>query len=343
MMQPDEQQPEGAAMERDQLIEALSKEGYDRSVLEGMDDEQLGECARVMSGTKTEQAAEDNSVSVMTPGMKQPPEKPMQKPAAVESEGTLGGTDNDQTGENEARVDAYKTDDMADDPNIPGDDPESGGNEGDEASMMAEHCNMMADHFKKMGDMYSGKAAKMSGRKMAEGDTPALHPVNSAPPYAGSGAKAAPPAAKMSELEGRQKRIELAISKRERELKRDTIHAFCERMVRAGKMLPAEVAGFKRSALMADDVKVYKFSETDKGTALDNLKKMVEARPNLVQFGERADVRGGKAPPPIDNEIAKVGQYFEKFSEDFRKTKQTKEKLVEGFKAMRSMSRATKP
>jgi len=101
--------------------------------------------------------------------------------------------------------------------------------------------------------------------------------------------------------------------KRLEDEKRATVDTFCERMVKAGKLLPAELeTGLKAMVLSLDASKPRKFAEDAEAiTDLDRWMKSVEARPVLVKFGDKMQ---NKTAGSVDEELAKV----KRFSEDPR-------------------------
>jgi hypothetical protein len=121
--------------------------------------------------------------------------------------------------------------------------------------------------------------------------------------------------------------------------KKATVKARLDALVAQGKVLPAERdAGLDDTAYALDATAVRKFSE--KGgkavslTPFDHFFKTLEARPNLVRFGER--VAAGKgSPDAADGEVAKVEAHYESFREDFAKLQTSKDDFVGAFKALK--------
>jgi hypothetical protein len=120
--------------------------------------------------------------------------------------------------------------------------------------------------------------------------------------------------------------------------KQATIKARLDTLVQLGKVLPVEIdAGLAEDLYGLDALAVHKFSEGGKEvpmTRLDHAFKTLEARPNLVQFGERAKSRAN-GNTSEDAELAKLDAHFEQFSEGFKRNGITADKLKAGFKAER--------
>jgi hypothetical protein len=132
--------------------------------------------------------------------------------------------------------------------------------------------------------------------------------------------------------ETRVQRLERLERQREVEAKKNIVHSFCERMVREGKLLPAEIdAGIEESLLAHDALKVRKYGEGKSAksmTPLEHALSVIEARPSLVKLSERvqgAGKAGGKTAPggkPADPKAARkewAEQTYQKFSESISK------------------------
>lgn len=137
--------------------------------------------------------------------------------------------------------------------------------------------------------------------------------------------------------------------------KRANITKFCETMVQAGKVAPAELdPGDPKNPrptlidrLMRADARttVHKFSENGKEvklTELDLQMREIETRPQLVRFGERLKGGGAMAGRGTDAEVEKVEAHFEQFREQFERHGTKREDLVSGFKAARDRNRDLK-
>lgn len=117
--------------------------------------------------------------------------------------------------------------------------------------------------------------------------------------------------------------------------KRANIVAFCEALRNEGRLLPAEFTSVVERLQRADGTRVVRrFS--DKGTTrslteLDLQMDELRKRAPIVQFAERfVDPVTG-----ADGEVQKVEQHFEAFSETYKKSGTTKEKLVKAFQSLR--------
>ena len=91
--------------------------------------------------------------------------------------------------------------------------------------------------------------------------------------------------AKFAEQYGRQMKTQLHDAKRQR------VNAFCEQMVREGRILPAQVNDYRGLLLGLDAAKpVHTFSDGGRqvrGSALDRKLAEIKARAPIVRFGER--------------------------------------------------------
>lgn len=135
---------------------------------------------------------------------------------------------------------------------------------------------------------------------------------------------------RIREAEKKIAATENVIAKRLAQEKKAAIAAFCERMIREGKVLPAEVEAGLMDRLMRQDA-VSKFA--DGKTELDRQMSEIEARPVLVAFAER--VKGGGSIN-TDAETAKVQRFAERFSDaDFQRLGNTKNGYIEAFRRAR--------
>lgn len=91
--------------------------------------------------------------------------------------------------------------------------------------------------------------------------------------------------AKFAEQYGRQMKTQLHDAKRQR------VNAFCEQMVREGRIIPAQVSDYRGLLLGLDAAKpVHTFSDGARqvrGSALDRKMAEIKARSPIVRFGER--------------------------------------------------------
>ncbi len=122
-----------------------------------------------------------------------------------------------------------------------------------------------------------------------------------------------PPTANMSEMEKKAnaslQRIQAnereagqklaAATKREKDVKKKDCEAFCESLVKAGKLLPHQKADYVTILMpLNDTVAIHRFAENGKTetlTALELKKRELEKRPKAVVFGEKV-AGGGQSP-----------------------------------------------
>lgn len=118
------------------------------------------------------------------------------------------------------------------------------------------------------------------------------------------------------------------------DLRKASIQAFCESMVQAGKMLPAELEktdkrpGAVEFAHSLDNVK--KFGENGP-TQLDQWMEGIRSRPQLVKFSETVKGGGTGGKSSASDDVKVVEAHYESFSETFAKHGVTKESLVKGY------------
>jgi hypothetical protein len=144
------------------------------------------------------------------------------------------------------------------------------------------------------------------------------------------------------------KPIQQDIDRFKEDTKKDSIQAFIDSRVKAGKISSRELDRPNgrpniMDRLMATNGTTPVFSYSEKGkrvemTALDQAMAEIDAR-QPVRFGEQA--ASGKAGSadgnPEDLEIAKVSEHYESFAENFRKIGTTKAEFVDGFKNAKKM------
>ena len=227
--------------------------------------------------------------------------------------------------------------------------------DGDMARHPADRMAKMREHARKYADMYAARCKKM-GENMGTvpGSTEGLvkpgdKPDAVTPDKFAELAKPLIERAVSAALEQERKKAGSALEQldaREAELRRQSVEKFCENMVKAGKVLPAELdRGDPKSPrptlvdrLLRADArqKVHKFSENGKTVELTELElqmREVESRPQLVRFGERSVKTGPGGAAGRDGEKAKVKEHYERFSEDFRRMGTTEEELTKAFEA----------
>lgn len=130
--------------------------------------------------------------------------------------------------------------------------------------------------------------------------------------------------------------------------KRATVDVRMRELVKAGKVLPAQVPTLTAVAMAMDATTLRKFSEKDeKGrakvaerTPFDQFFRETEDWPQVASFSER--VKPGRTSKAGDSDedaqIEEIKGHFENFAEKFPKTV-TAEALVDGFKAERKHKR----
>jgi hypothetical protein len=147
-------------------------------------------------------------------------------------------------------------------------------------------------------------------------------------------------------LEERQRVLDQQLAEKEVDAKRSRIQLFSERMLREGKITPAELDGSARDRhgnpipnlldrLQRADARqsIHTFKEGTKEvpmTELDLQMAEIEARPPL-RFAER--LRQSADRSHDDN--ARVAAHYDQFSEDFRKAGITREKYLATFERNR--------
>jgi len=146
---------------------------------------------------------------------------------------------------------------------------------------------------------------------------------------------------RLNAIEVRFARAEQMSAKRLADEKLASVKAFCERMKAAGKLLPAEEeAGMVDFAMSLDAVAVRKFSDGKSGTQLDRWMAQIEARPELVKFGERlkqpkagagdeaAKVRRFSEQPGFARTLAAIGKKPEQYVAEFEELKKKRPALT---------------
>jgi hypothetical protein len=95
--------------------------------------------------------------------------------------------------------------------------------------------------------------------------------------------------------------------------RKDSVHAFCDKLVHEGRLLPAQRAEVEESLLAADDVDpCHKFKDGapgGQGTAFEKKRRAFAAWPVVVKFGEK--VKAGGAAGDEAAELAKVQTFAE--------------------------------
>jgi antitoxin component of RelBE/YafQ-DinJ toxin-antitoxin module len=131
------------------------------------------------------------------------------------------------------------------------------------------------------------------------------------------------------------------------EEKRATIDSFCERMVRDGKILPANLARVKSRLYRADAInKVVLFSEGGKQTKITELAdqmKEIEAGPVVMKFGEKVKTHGGKPVDPGDDhdeEVVKFSELIEEKNQQFGGELFTPKEIKDSIEAFKKVRKA---
>jgi Holliday junction resolvasome RuvABC DNA-binding subunit len=133
-----------------------------------------------------------------------------------------------------------------------------------------------------------------------------------------------------------QVRAQLAETSRQTEqlrnnTKRANIVKFCEAMREQGKIMPAQYGAVVARLMRANSTNIVrKFNESGKKvnlTELDLQMREIEQAPALFVFSEKMKQPLTKA----DTEKAKIEQHFESFSESYAKHGTTKEKMVKAY------------
>lgn len=131
------------------------------------------------------------------------------------------------------------------------------------------------------------------------------------------------------------------------EEKRATIDSFCERMVRDGKILPANLARVKSRLYRADAInKVVLFSEGGKQTKITELAdqmKEIEAGPVVMKFGEKVKTHAGKpveAGDDHDEEVVKFSELIEEKNQQFGGELFTPKEIKDSIEAFKKVRKA---
>lgn len=289
-------------MSRDELLQKLQGMGFDMGLItDQIPDEVLAEMIRVADAAGQEPDGDEGDAGD-------------QGDQGDQQMDDSKDTDTD-TSSQDATDDTKKADQSMDDSQDTSDDSQKD-------DMMAQAQKMM-DCAKQMMEKYGSK-------KMAEPRKYSERELNAAVDRAVARALKKHVTGTVGEL---KKFAEEQVASQ----KRASVDAFCERMSREGRILPAEKASIHARLMRADSKTcITKFKEKSGRIAelseLDLQMKEIEARPTL--FGERfkAPLTGTQSE---DAEIAKVEEHFEQFSEGFNRVGTTREKLVAGFKAAR--------
>jgi hypothetical protein len=136
-----------------------------------------------------------------------------------------------------------------------------------------------------------------------------------------------------AELDAANKRAQ----ERARKAKADETHAFCDKLVHEGRLLPAQRPTVERDLLAADDVDpCHKFGEAGKDvpvTAYELRRRELAAWPVVVKFGEKLKAGGPQAD--AEAEAAKVHTFAEANPTALKAAGTTAAKMVETFKKAR--------
>lgn len=82
------------------------------------------------------------------------------------------------------------------------------------------------------------------------------------------------------------------LAKQTDEARRASVILFCDDLVRAGKMFPAEIdGGIVDCMLQLDAATVYKFADGKEATPFDRFKTMLAGRPKLMEFSDRVKAK----------------------------------------------------
>lgn len=347
------------SMSRDEMIQALADAGVDTAVLtEAVPDEILAEWLRTLDGAGQEPEPEEQPA---------PEEGQMADDGDADDKGDKDKPAEDMADDQPADQpadgqDKPATEDMADDSfPAPKDD--------DDRQKMAEKCRRYLEQYgdaQTYGDMDGANradtydpASSPDLSALGGGSFGSQHPKSVTMKYTEKGkpgtatkqpgrkavntinptpARDNATVAELAKLKSQLAEIQRFAEQEKAARKKATVKAELDALVQAGKVLPAEIdAGLADVLCAADSATVMKFSEggkTVETTAFDRLLAALKARPVLVKFGER--IAGGKAKTSSeDDEVAKVEEHFEQFSEQLTKVGVTKDKLVSGFKAER--------
>jgi len=275
-----------APMGRDEMIAQLLQAGYDQEVLDGMSDEQLTDSLRVLSSQMADMP-DDAAMMSMDPAAKR----------------QLG--ERCKAMSNRFKEYAGKCGAAMGDPAMP-------------AAPVAKTPNPTPTTLSQTPPNAVPPADVDPLKGVAHSAVPVPPPVPnpSGPPMpkkvmmSYSEKDAAALEARIAASEERLKHLDQATAQRTREEKKASISSFCERMVKAGKLLPAELdAGLAVTLEALDAGTVIKFSEKESCTALEKMMRTIESRPNLLKFSEK-----GKSPSKTaagDLEVQAVERFAE--------------------------------
>jgi hypothetical protein len=230
--------------------------------------------------------------------------------------------------------------------------------EKDEADYNGDHSTKSPEEVEKMREKARSGLKKWAERcrKMGETDE-ALHTYLAGTPMPEKKADVTPEgSAKFAEqfkpmidaavaeavkqVESRFAPIQKQVHDFEANTKRASVQKFCETMVQAGKIIPAQLEQVQSRLLRADaHAKVHKFGEGGKEcvrTELDEQMAEIQNGPVLLKFGERKFGNGGNAS--ADDGKAAVEAHYEAFAETYERMGTTKEEIVSAYEGARKMN-----
>lgn len=128
-------------------------------------------------------------------------------------------------------------------------------------------------------------------------------------------------------------RRELATTlKRQAIQKKADAEAFCDRLVREGRISPGLKGHFVELLTKQDDSKVQKFSDGTHATAFERKKRELAALPVVHHYGERIS---GIAAPSASSEERRVKAFFELHADAVKKAGRTPEQIAQTFSEVR--------
>jgi hypothetical protein len=272
---------EGDGMDRDAMINELLEHGFQREVLDGMSDEQLAESLRVCGALAEEDEGPPDDMA---------PEEQAKMAAKYKSLAEKYGCKMADTGDNGKPAPS------------PNPTPES----------------MSAPQMPPVGPV---DHPVPTHHAQADGGEPPMQPkkVTTMTQYSEEIRADREQLRKDRDEFRREVAVERdARIKRQSEDKRARVHAFCERMVKEGRLIPADLdkrpdgkASTLDHLLALDANPVQKFGERTV-SALDLAMESIESRPSLLRFGDRLkDLSGPGGKSPADAEVQKVERFAE--------------------------------
>lgn len=120
-------------------------------------------------------------------------------------------------------------------------------------------------------------------------------------------------------------------TERAKQARKEDVASFCDRLVREGRLIPADREIFEPQLIEANDVEpCHKFAD-DTVTAYEKLRRQLAARPVIVKFGEKiVDSKDRGA-----SEEKKVQAFAEANAEAIKRTGKSPEQFVHAFSEVR--------